>query len=100
MSPPTANQLFVRLPEYQVIVCRKCQYAIRPSRIVDHLARSNHQVSPSRAREVQATVLTWDGYVEDPQQLVLPTSVPRPIEGLAVYTDGLLCTVAPDCGYV
>lgn len=99
MLSPTAEQLFVWLPTYQVIVCRKCQHAIRPSRIVRHLRRSNHQIRPSHARHIQETVLTWDRCAEDPQQLVLPISVQRPIEGLAVYTDGLLCTVTTDCGY-
>ncbi|KAJ5882686.1 uncharacterized protein N7473_011120 [Penicillium subrubescens] len=67
--------------------------------IVKHLRRSIHLIQLSHARNVQETVLTWGRYVEDPQ-LVLPTSVQRPIEGLAVYTDGLLCTVTTDCGYV
>lgn len=100
MSGPTADQLFIRLPEYQVIVCRKCQYAVRPTGIVEHLRRSHHQIPASHARHVQETVFTWDGWVPDPQQLVFPTHVQRPIEGLATYTDGLLCTVNENCGYI
>ena len=100
MSALTADKLFIRLPEYQVIVCRKCQHAVRPTGIVEHLRRSNHKISAPHARLVQEAVLTWDGWVEDPQQLRFPTYVQQPIEGLAIHTDGLLCTVNLDCGYV
>jgi hypothetical protein len=100
MSLPTADQLFTPLQEYLVILCRKCQHAIRPSGIVEHLRHSSHKIPASHARQVEETVKAWGGCVEDPQFLELPKSVRRPIEGLAVHTDGLLCTITTDCGYV
>lgn len=100
MSLPTADQLFLRLPKYRVIVCRQCQYAVRPNGIAKHLAHSNHRISASDARRVEEAVQGWDDIEADIQQLQLPQSVRQHIKGLAVYTDGLLCTVAPDCEYV
>lgn len=76
MSPPTAVQWVLRLPDFGVIVCRKCQYAVRPTSIVKHLRRTNHKIAAWCTREIQETVSTWDGCVADPQCLrEFPTAV-------------------------
>lgn len=100
MAPPSAEQLFLRLPKYRVVICRQCQYAVRPNGIIKHLAHSNHRISASDAHRVEEAVQAWEDVEIDVQQLQLPRVVPRRIKGLAVYTDGLLCTVTPDCEYV
>ena len=100
MAAPTADELFVRIPEYSVMVCRQCQYAVRPTQVVFHLTHSPHRIPGPHARQIQAVVDAWDPVERDPSQLVFPVVISRPIEGLAVYRDGILCTQTPDCGYV
>jgi hypothetical protein len=36
----------------------------------------------------------------DINQLTLPEWVDQPIKGLTMYTDGILCTRVPSCGYI
>ncbi|KAJ5742231.1 hypothetical protein N7533_011640 [Penicillium manginii] len=100
MAPPTTEQLFLQLPEYRVIVGRKCQHAIQPTKIVTHLRHPNHRIPTLDAQYIQYTVSTWQGFVQEPQGLIFPHSVIYPIPGLAVYTDGLSCTVLENCDYV
>lgn len=82
------------------VLCRQCQYAVRPNGIVKHLAHSNHRISASDSRRVEEAVQEWEDIEADIQQLQLPQSVRQHIKGLAISTDGLLCIVAPDCEYV
>jgi hypothetical protein len=100
MAPPTATELFLQLPEYSVIVCRQCQYAVRPTQVVFHLTHSPHRTTAVYARQVQAAIEEWDGVEVDINHLTFPARVDQPIDGLTMYTDGILCTRVPGCGYV
>lgn len=100
MTPPTPDQLFSQLPDYGVIICRRCQHAIQPTKIASHLRHTNHRIPITQAQEIQYTISTWQGFAQEPQELIFPHSVEQPIPGLALYTDGLLCTVVEDCDYV
>jgi predicted metal-binding protein len=73
MSPATADQVILRLPKYRVIVCRQCQYAVRPNGVIKHLAQTRHRISAPDARQIQEAVQEWEGIEADVQQLQLHT---------------------------
>src|ERR1700716_1393544 len=96
---PTADQLFVRATQFPVIICRQCQYAVRPKQIIYHLTHGQHQISIVRARQIAQTIEEWDGVEENPDELWYPTGIDQPIEGLQIYSDGLLCKRGR-CSYI
>lgn len=61
---------FIHLPEFRVIICKKCQYAVLPSEIDTHFQKTpihslNH---PSRQRIVQQVAMIH-GLIQDEKQL-------------------------------
>jgi hypothetical protein len=79
-----------------VPVCRPTN----PGSVVFHLTRSPHRTTTVYARQIQTAIAEWDGVEVDINHLTFPVRVDRPIEGLTMYTDGILCTRVPGCGYV
>lgn len=100
MPQPTADELFTQLTRYSVIVCQRCQHAVYPTQVIAHLTSTRHRLGVGHARQIQAVVQQWDGISQDILERSFPTQVQKPIIGLQVYTDGILCTHVDRCGYV
>ncbi|KAJ5604334.1 hypothetical protein N7510_005162 [Penicillium lagena] len=96
---PTADQLFARATPFPIIICRQCEYAVRPKQVLYHLTHSPHRIPVSVARQVAQTISNWDCIEENPDELQYPIWVDQPIKGLRTYNDGLLCKRG-QCGYV
>lgn len=93
-----ARTFFQPQDELGVAICRQCEYAVRPREIVRHLTKPKgaHVIPHSAAEEVLRQIVdTWPEVSDEPKQL--PQSVQRPIPGLTIHRDGILCTL---CGYV
>jgi hypothetical protein len=85
-----ACQYFDHLAEYQVAVCRECQYAVWPDQIEGHL-QEQHKIKWKVASEAGTEVRSWAGIIQYPSEFVAPSQVVAPHPKLPVYTDGLLC---------
>jgi hypothetical protein len=96
---PTADQLFIRATQFPIIICRRCEYAVRPKQVLYHLTHSPHRIPIVQARQVAQTIQHWENIEENPDEIRYPTWIDQPIEGLRTYDDGLLCKRG-QCGYV
>lgn len=96
---PTADQLFIRATQFPIIICRRCEYAVRPKQLLYHLTHGPHRFSIVQAHHLAQTIHNWDSIAENPDELEYPTWIHQPIEGLPIYNDGLLCKRG-QCGYV
>jgi hypothetical protein len=85
-----ASQYFYYLAEYQVAVCKECQYAVWPDQIEGHL-QEQHKIKRKDASKVGIEVRSWAGVIQYPSEFVAPSQVIAPHPQLPVYTDGLLC---------
>ena len=94
-----ADQLFTQPREVPVIVCKKCQHAVRPKEVIRHLQSTHHRLTRPTARQVFDAIQQWDG-VQACDQWTVPARVSEPIPGLPRHTDGILCTRDPACGFV
>ena len=89
---------FVHLVEWQVIVCKKCQYAVLPSEIDTHFQKSPiHGLSKKDRRYIASQVAKINRLIRDEEQLksefVFPPSIILPIAALQEpKTNGLRCT--------
>lgn len=93
------DQLFTRPHEVPIIICKKCQYAVRPKEIIRHLQSTHHRVPLATARQMSEAIHQWDG-VQACDRWMVPTSVMESIIGLPIYTDGILCNRVSGCGFV
>lgn len=90
-SEPTASDLFFTSPQLQVVICRKCEHAVRRDEVATHLTSTHHRVPRPVAHHIEVTVQQWD-HIEDPPNVQSwPAAVEQPIPGLPVHHDGLLC---------
>jgi predicted nucleic-acid-binding Zn-ribbon protein len=39
------NKVFIHQPEYRVIICRRCKYAVNPAQIKGHITANHCSVS-------------------------------------------------------
>jgi hypothetical protein len=81
---------FYYYPEYRVLVCKSCRYAIQPTRIVAHLRSKQHGLTESES-EVIATQYQGHDLADPHTELVVPYTIVTPIEHLTIYRDSIAC---------
>src|SRR5271155_3016024 len=93
---------FIHLPQYSVIVCRKCKYAILPSQIDAHLRnKKKHGYSKEERQTVIQEVAKIPGLIQSEVQLEAFQFPPKTAIGIpelkAPKPNGLKCQL---CEYV
>jgi hypothetical protein len=100
----------IQLPQFQVIICRKCQYAVLPSEIDAYFAAKKAHGFRKKARDrIIQEVTKVSGLIQNKEELrkcefPFPPPTSKPITALAQpETDGLRCIKEVDgqrCPYV
>ena len=93
------HEIFTKPAEYPIIICKRCQIGVRPSEISAHIQGTQHRLGLATGRQLQQAIQQWNR-VQECESWKVPTAVYKPIPGLPVQTDGLLCTQTPECDYV
>jgi len=91
-------EYFIHLRDYNVIVCRKCRYAVLPSRLDTHLASPKHRVEARRRAEIGQEVGTWTGLLRneaDLERFHVPRDSPPAFEALETHQNGRRCRTCP-----
>jgi hypothetical protein len=90
--PQALSHLITLNPEFSIIICVPCQFAITPNAIVRHF-QDQHQVDPTIRKQVKEYI---EGYpfVYDHMSIELPqeNSAPQPI---IPVVDGFQCRTCP-----
>src|SRR5436309_3473959 len=84
------------LPEYQVLICMSCQYAIQPDHIAIHLQSKEHRISREESKRI-ADIYRKQPLADPCKELIMPASIIQPIEYLPIFRDGLACQ---SCRYI
>ncbi|KAJ5863522.1 uncharacterized protein N7529_001349 [Penicillium soppii] len=93
------HQLFHQPSTTPVIVCKLCEYGVRPKEVSRHLQSANHRMPKPKARQIAEAVQQWERTAEcDEWQPLLVVNQPLP--NLPVYSDGILCEQGPMCQFV
>jgi hypothetical protein len=93
-------QYFEHVAEYSVAACRECRYAVWLDQIDGHL-QEQHKISRKEAETVSEQIRSWAGLIQYPSELKVLSGIPKPVQQLPVYADGLLCQLGQgSCGYV
>ena len=86
-SMPLVQQMLDYLPEYRVVRCVECRYAVPPSALSRHM-KDLHHVYRGKRRALLDYAETLD--LADPEDLVLPEPQEPPIPSIPVE-DGVAC---------
>lgn len=88
------NHLLVHLPDYGVLLCKSCKFAVQPRAISSHLLR--HRVYRDKRQTVLELVAQL--YLLEPDKVPIPTVGIRPFLHLPVHA-GYRCSF-PKCGHL
>ncbi|GIZ36530.1 hypothetical protein CKM354_001215300 [Cercospora kikuchii] len=87
----TFIEVFAHLPEYGVVVCKPCGFAIIPHEFAGHLRRAHRQWDREMQQRVHEVFAGLSDVAQAPEEVTYPEAGARPIEWLPVYTDGFRC---------
>ncbi|KAL4777910.1 hypothetical protein BJX76DRAFT_363253, partial [Aspergillus varians] len=94
------SQLFEKIPSLRVIICRHCQYGVRPAEVEQHL-KLKHQFALGDIHAIAQAIQQWDGIEQDSNAIEIPMILDKPLPNLPCYSSGLRCTrLDPPCFYV
>jgi hypothetical protein len=86
-----AHELFCVNAEFRVLICQKCQHAVRQSQVKTHLSGTMHRIPSTWAQYIQNIIQQWDYIDEEPEVDSWPHQIDEPIPELPIYKDGILC---------
>lgn len=87
-----SNNLLEYNPNYGVLICRECEYAIQKSAVQSHLLR--HKIYRGERQKLLASIAEFD--LREPDDVKVPNSDIRPIPALPVL-DGYRCSWGGCC---
>ena len=86
-----ASNYFQHINEWQVVVCKTCQYAVWPTQVEGHLRNKQHRMSRKQATTISEEVQQWPGIVPFPGEFEVPGFVDAAVDGITVWDDGWKC---------
>ncbi|KAL5400979.1 hypothetical protein PMIN03_011921 [Paraphaeosphaeria minitans] len=90
-----ASQYFEHLPAYSLAICRECRYGVLPSHARRHLQSVYQGIQGRQAQSIADELESWPGLKQYASELEVPSQSIKPISQLPIYTDGLMCALAP-----
>ena len=86
---------FIHLPEFRVIICKECEYAVLPSHINTHFAGEPHKLEVGERRKITEEVAEVNRLITNEEVLRVSdfpflVATSKPIEGLAALKRGML----------
>jgi hypothetical protein len=93
----------IHLPEFHVVICKECKYAVLPSHIDGHFATKPHKSGKKERQENLEEVGKIDGLIGNEETLrrskfPFPPATPQPTAAFGKPDkDGLQCTT---CQYI
>jgi hypothetical protein len=70
--------VFERIPSLRIIICRQCQYGVRPADVPRHL-KQQHQYSHQAACQVADAVRQWEDVEQDSDSIQVPRQLEAPL---------------------
>ncbi|KAF7585812.1 hypothetical protein BBP40_010066 [Aspergillus hancockii] len=86
---------FEPLPQLKVIVCRRCQYAVRPAEVERHLTHQHYMTHRVATPIVQA-IRQLSDIEQDSLAIQVPLVLDDPLPIIPCHSNGLPCQRAPD----
>jgi hypothetical protein len=85
------EKLFAHHRECEVIVCRRCRFAIVPVSMRGHIQSKHKTVTKSKCAQIVAFIDGLSHVAQHPEEVKYPDASSKAVPGLPVYTNGLRC---------
>ncbi|KAK4981003.1 hypothetical protein LTR28_009532 [Elasticomyces elasticus] len=83
------NRLFRQMPEYRIMVCKECRFAVPPGQIRTRLTEHHAGIPAKASREIADAVRESDSLAQVRKEVIYPEASAAVVEGLPVHNDGL-----------
>ena len=94
------TELFSILPRLNILICRHCQYGVRPIELENHL-KKQHQLPHHQVVAIVQAIQQWPQIKQDSSTIQIPTVLDEPLPILPCHSNGLLCQRGADpCYYI
>lgn len=96
------EKLFIHHRECQIVICKRCQFAVNPASVKGHIQRKHKTVTKEQCVRVVAFIGSLSQVAWDPEQVNYPDTSSPAIPGIPIYTNGLRCTFdtqGRECNY-
>jgi superfamily II DNA helicase RecQ len=100
---PDFHTFFEHLPQYKIIRCRSCQYAVVPIQTERHIRDHHPQIPVAVRRTTAQAVLDLPDIAHQHEDVIYPDIGSEPVPGFPIVTNALRCNGQKDgqrCDYV
>jgi len=98
------ERVFNHLPEYRIIVCKRCAFAVVPAQVKRHLHDQHPDLSGELRKSIVATSRELSSVTHALDEVQYPDLAASPVDLLPIYNDELRFTAVDDdgvqCSYV
>jgi hypothetical protein len=92
------DRLFTTYPQYYVTICTRCQVAIIPAQVEEHLGKQYSRLSRQQRYNIANKFHRLYDVALVESDVIYPNPSDPPLDVLPVYFDGLKCTGNDDQG--
>ena len=85
------DDVFIHYPEYRIVVCRRCRYAIVPAQANRHFRDQHSDIRGPERKAITDHLTSLADVASRPQDVIKPDAGRAPIPDLPTYHDGLRC---------
>ena len=97
------EKLFTHRRECQVIICKRCQFAVNPASVKGHIQRKHKTVTKEQCAQAVAFINGLSQVARTPGEVKYPDASSPAIPGIPVYANGLRCVfeeaAGQECNY-
>ena len=96
------DKLFIHHRKCQVVICKRCQFAVNPANLKGHIQSKHKTVTKEQCAQVTDFVNHLSQIAQNPAQVRYPDASSPAIPGIPVYTNGLRCVFeveGRECNY-
>ena len=98
----TQHMMSIRHRDYQVVICKRCQFAVNPANLKGHIQSKHKTVTKEQCAQVTDFVNHLSQIAQNPAQVRYPDASSLAIPGIPVYTNRLRCVFeieGRECNY-
>lgn len=99
----TFEKIFTHRRDCQIIVCKRCQFAVSPASVKGHIQRKHKTVTKEQCAQCVAFINNLSQIARSPEEVKYPSANSPAIPGIPVYTNGLRCVfqgpAGQECNY-
>jgi hypothetical protein len=96
------ERLFLHHRECQVVICKRCQFAVNPASLRGHIQSKHKTVTEEQCAQVIRFISRLSQVAQNPEQVKYPNASSPAIPVILVYANGLRCVFeveGRECNY-